>query len=224
MTGLLLTRFATIGGVFPPLTYVGEVNFVDATSPDTEQTFTAVNLGPVYPGRRIVLVAHAAVVNGNGDGYMTGITLDGVSMTQRATNTPTGVNNFHTTVYDISDDTNTDADIVVTLLDAGTDLAIVLHVYSLNSPKTTVVDGADFTSPFNFTRTFAVDDIYVGGGRCLSTATEDWTNATEDNAVALSGRTRWSCASYVSDAAGSRTITFTPSNTGSALLISAVYT
>jgi len=205
------------------ITFISAVSMQESTTPVVSHTFTSVNLGPAYPGRRIVLVI-GTTASSTTSGQISSVTVGGVSATQRSIYNGTGTNSIVTAIYDIIDTNNTTADITVTLGAAGTINSRIVHVYSLYSTATTVLSSSAATTPFEFTRTFVAGDVYIAGGRCLSTATETWSNATVNQATVETGRQRTSSASYAPAEAGSRTIKFTPSSTTSAWMVSAVYT
>lgn len=206
------------------ISYISSVSMQSA-SPTTSFTFSAVNIGPAFNNRRLVLVvgiSNSATTNG----VISSVVVGGVSATNRALTTPSGSNTIQVGIYDVIYPSGTTADIEVNLANvvSGQNVSRIIHVYSLDTVKTGVVSETDATNPFTFTRTFNVGELYVGGGRCLSTATETWTNATEDAATVETGRSRVSAASVKIGSAGSSTITFSPSGPTSAFMASVVYT
>lgn len=212
-----LTGFGAGGSRTPleTLTYITSGSN-DSTA-GTTYTFSGVSLGTAYEGRRIIVC-----YSGSEAGHdLTAVTVGGVSASQLAEFSFSS-GNHRNEIWMATVPTGTTGDIVLTS-SAATGWAKVIDVYSLDSAKTTVVDsGTDDTSTFTFTRTFVAGEFYIGVGRTASTNTETWTNATEDSATTVTGRTRVSSASYGPAASGSRTITYTPSSTGGSALLSVV--
>ena len=195
-------------------------DFVSTTN--TTTTFSSVLLGTVYPGRRIVVVV-GTVAAGTTTGQITSVSVAGISCSELVAAEVTSVNTLQIKTYIATVPTGTTADIVVTVGNGGTAGSRIIQVYSLDSVKTSTVTGTDVSSPFTFTRTFAAGDIYLGAGRCLSTATESWSNATEQVATTVSGSGRVSSATSFGGSAGTRTVTFTPSSTTSVAMTSVVF-
>jgi hypothetical protein len=195
-------------------------DFVSTTN--TTTTFSSVLLGTVYPGRRIVVVV-GTVAAGTTTGQITSVSVAGISCSELVAAEVTSVNTLQIKAYIATVPTGTTADIVVTVGNGGTAGSRIIQVYSLDSVKTSTVTGTDVSSPFTFTRTFAAGDIYLGAGRCLSTATESWSNATEQVATTVSGSGRVSSATSFGGSAGTRTVTFTPSSTTSVAMTSVVF-
>jgi hypothetical protein len=208
------------------INYITSVSQENATSPiPTTTTFSGVSLGQEFSGRRIVLVVSTQVANDT-TATQSSVTVDGVSATQRIQPVPAagGTGTLRIGIYDIEKPYGATADISVTVNASGTLNSVIVHVYSLDSALKTIVTGEDGVSPYNFTRTYVLGDIYIGGIRLVSTATETWSNATENAETVISGRQRLSTATYYPAVSGSRTITVTPSNTVAAMMASVVYT
>jgi hypothetical protein len=190
---------------------------------NTTTTFIGAGLGPVYPGRRIVVVV-GTVAAGTTTGQITSVSVAGISCSELVAANVTSTNTIQIKIYIATVPTGTTGAIVVNVASGGASgSSRIIQVYSLDSVKTSTVTGSDLTSPFTFSRTFAAGDIYLGAGRCVSTATESWTNATEQIATTVSGSSRVSSATSFGAAAGTRTVTFSPSTTGSAAMASVVF-
>lgn len=202
------------------ITYISNYNSGSITT--TSHTFTSVDFGAVFPNRRIVVVVgHAA--NGTTVGQLTSVTIGGVTATQLVSAISTVTNTLQVAIYVATVPDGTTGSVVVNVNNAGTAGSRVIQVYSLNSAKTATVTGTDTSNPFQFTRTFNAGEIYIGGGRVVSTGTETWTNATEQIFTTVSGQQRISSATYAPAAAGSRTITYGPSSNTGALMASVVF-
>lgn len=224
MLGTFLRGARVIPQPTETITYIGSVSMQTA-SPTANFTFSSVDIGTAFANRRLVMIV-GITNNSTTTGVISSVVVGSVTATNRVLTTPTGSNVIQVGIYDVEYPSDTSADIQVNMNDvvSGQNVSRILHVYAFDSGNTGIVTGTDSTSAFTFTRTFAAGEFYVGGGRAISTATETWTNATEDAATAESGRSRVSCASAKITSAGSSTITFTPSSTTSAFMASVVYT
>lgn len=191
------------------LAYIGQVFSSTPSSPS--HTFSNVSLGTT--GAKLLVLCFNA--NGSGDATMT---VGGSSATRQIAQTS---GSPYTAIFTIDSVTSSTADIVVTRTTLTSATVFVYAVYGSGFQLATAVDA---TSPFSYTKTFVSGEHYIGIGRHLSTATSSWTNATQNDSRILSGLTGASVASYSPAAAGSRTITFTPSNTTSAWQLSLVVT
>jgi hypothetical protein len=189
---------------------------------NTTTTFSGVSLGPAYAGRRIVVVVGITAV-GTGIGRVDSVSVAGTACTLLVSETISTANTLQISTHIATVPTGTTADIVVNVLAGGTDGSRIIQVYSLNSVKTSVVTGRDLTSPFTFNRTFAAGDIYLGAGRCTSTASDTWITAIEQVSTSVFGNSRISSATIVFTAAGVRTVTYSPSSTTSAMMTSVVF-
>ncbi len=203
------------------ITYISLASSGNTTS--ASFTFSSVNFGAEYPGRRIVIVVGNTVV-GASNSNISSLTIGGVTATQIGTTTVSAGNTLQAAIYVATVPTGTSGNVVVNVPSGGSDGSRIILVHSLDSIRTNTVTGSDTSAAFNYTRTFNSGEIYIGAGRCLSTASESWTNATEQAALNVSGSQRISSATYFPAAAGSRTITFNPSSNTSAMLTSVVFT
>lgn len=202
------------------ITYIS--NYSSGSITTTSHTFTNVNFGEVFPNRRIVVVVGTAV-NGTASGQQTSVTIGGVTATQLVVASSIATNTLQVAIYVATVPEGTTGSVVVNVNNAGTSGSRVIQVYSLNSAKTATVTGTDTSSPYQFTRTFNDGELYIGGGRVLSTGSETWTNATERIFTTVAGQQRISSATYAPATAGSRTITYSPSSTSGALMASVVF-
>lgn len=184
-------------------------------------TFSNVDFGPAYEGRRIIIVVGHAVV-GTANGALESVTIAGASAQQLVQNQTTQTNTIQLAIYVATVSNGTSGNVILNTNNAGTDGSRLILVHSLDSPKTNYVVGSDITSTYTFGRTYANNQLYIGGGRSLSGATHTWTNATKQGELAFFGQQKISSATYFPSVAGSRTITFTPSSTSGAIMVSAV--
>ena len=192
----------------PAFEYVGKVFTTSPSSPSN--TFSSVDLGADAAKRLVILV------NATGGGVAT-VTVAGQSTTKIAEET-TG--SPYSAVFTLSSVTAASGDIVVTRSVSIT--ALTVFVYAVYGVGLLSVGSSDATSPFTFTTDFDNKEVFIGLGRYLSSTTATFTNATTDDTSVLTGFTAAQVASYISPNNSSRTITFTPVNTTSAWLVSAV--
>jgi hypothetical protein len=196
------------------------LTFTDSASNDggagNPYTFSGMSLGAAHEGRRIIVCYQGNEAGHNLDAVSVGgVAAEFIAEYQFSTTIRSEI-----WIADVPDGTTGD---VVLTGTSSVDWAKIVFLYALDSVKEVVETASDAATTFTFTRTFNDNEFYVGLGRSLSTTSETYTNATEDGALALAGRTRASVASYGPATSGSRTITFTPSSSTSAYLLSAVF-
>lgn len=202
------------------ITYISNYNSNSTTS--TSFTFSDVNFGTAFTNRRIVLVIGNVVVGSN-NGLISSVIIDGVTATQLVRATIVTSNTIELAIYIATVPNSTSGDVQINVNAGGTSGNRIIQVYALDSLKTATATGTDANAPFRFTRTFNNGEIYIGGGRCVPTATETWDNATEQITTTQTGVNRISSATYFPATAGEREISFSPSTNTGALMTSVVF-
>jgi hypothetical protein len=179
-------------------------------------TFSNVNLGSTFYGRRIFIVVGFRL-NNAASPQAPSATLAGQAMqTQGAfiTNVPPIYRGL--SYFSIADATTALGDISITFSGAGTSDHCVVHVYSVATSRSfspSLTGLGSFTPPFQITRTLTTGQLTLAAGYCSDTASVSWTNTTERATTGIAGQFKLSTATYYPAVAGARTFTFTPSVT-----------